>query len=77
MKSEHEPRKFSTSETSFPMKLDGNLVVKCCWRCSHFGSQTLCKTTGEIISYPVSGPVGSLCQLPDYHYPEQEGAANA
>lgn len=48
-----------------PQRLDGNVIVIACARCSQF-RYPACSITGEDIPYPVSGPVGKRCPLPKY-----------
>ena len=66
-------RVFSDSEVCYNHKLDGNLVLHSCWKCSRY-KFAACQDTSENILHPVTGPVGSLCPLPDYTFPEDEPA---
>lgn len=49
-------------------KLDGNVVIHMCMRCRKY-KYPACQETGEVVRYPVSGPVGVQCPLPDYVNP--------
>lgn len=51
--------------SSHPQKLDGNVVIHSCYKCQHFAFPQ-CSFTGEFIFWPISGPVGINCLLPDF-----------
>lgn len=54
------------------MKLDGNLVLHACLRCS-FLRASRCDKTGEEIKYAASGPIPANCPLPSF---EERGDAD-
>ena len=66
-------------------KQDGNFIVTACIRCEHLFIGIItdrddqryvcidCGQTGELITHPMSGPVGDRCPLPDA--PEQSECA--
>jgi hypothetical protein len=66
---------------SFPRKLDNGEARHRCFECFSLAirgrgrpSVFHCIETGELIEYPVSGPVGSRCPLPEYRFPGEEDA---
>jgi len=66
----------SESAICYPEKMDGNLKIQSCMRCSllficrnarnNRYVEIVCRETGEDIPYPATGPVGERCPLPGY-----------
>jgi hypothetical protein len=58
-----------TSAVHYNLKRDGEFVIHSCGGlerdCSHY-IFPICTKTGEMIPYPITGPVGYRCPLPHH-----------
>ncbi len=73
-------RVFQASENSFLYRMSDGLILRACLRCGNLQIaikpySALCSITQEPIAYPVSGPIGELCPLPEYHFPDEVHAS--